>query len=100
MQRWEYRVFHRQRTVSMGEITSGWDENIVGMLPELGDNGWELVTVLPRSSIGGETNAGITTDELWVFKRPKAGGSAEAMVVLAEAASEQRAPQVEQEPAG
>ena len=78
MQRWEYKVFHRQRTVAMGEVTSGWDENVVGMLPELGDEGWELVTVLPRSSSGGAPNAGVTTDELWIFKRPKAGGSAEA----------------------
>lgn len=100
MQRWEYRVFHRQRTVAAGEVTSGWDENIVGMLPELGDEGWELVTVLPRSSSGGATNAGMTTDELWVFKRPKAGGSAEALVVVAEASAEQRESRAEQEPVG
>lgn len=100
MQRWEYKVFHRQRTVAMGEVTSGWDENVVGMLPELGDEGWELVTVLPRSSSGGAPNAGVTTDELWIFKRPKAGGSAEAMVVVAEATSDQRESRVEPEPAG
>ncbi len=99
MQRWEYRVFHRQRTVAMGEITSGWDENVVGMLPELGDEGWELVTVLPRSSSGGATDAGVTTDELWIFKRPKAGGLAESMVVVAEATGEQRASSAGQEPA-
>ncbi|MCO5177218.1 MAG: hypothetical protein M9890_09645 [Thermomicrobiales bacterium] len=71
MQAWEYRVFHRQREVTMGEVTSGWDENIVAMLPELGAAGWELITVLPRSSSGGAVNAGMTTDELWIFKRPK-----------------------------
>lgn len=87
MQRWEYRVFHRQRVVTLGEITSGWDENIVGMLPDLGDQGWELITVLPRSSSGGATDAGVTTDELWVFKRPKAGGSPEATIVVSEASS-------------
>lgn len=74
MQQWEYRVFHRQRTISMGEITSGWDENVVAMLPELGSEGWELVTVLPRSSSGGTTDAGVTTDELWIFKRLKTTG--------------------------
>jgi hypothetical protein len=70
MQKWEYRVFHRQRQIAGGLVT-GWDENVVGQLPQLGEDGWELVTILPRSSIGSDAAAGITTDELWVFKRPK-----------------------------
>ncbi|MCC6936111.1 MAG: DUF4177 domain-containing protein [Thermomicrobiales bacterium] len=78
MQRWEYRVFHRQRTVTLGEVSSGWDENVVAMLPELGAAGWELVTVLPRSSTGGAVNAGMTTDELWIFKRPQQAVPADA----------------------
>jgi hypothetical protein len=69
MQKWEYHVFHRQREVADGLVT-GWDENVVGQLPQLGEEGWELVTILPRSSVGNG-NEGITTDELWIFKRPK-----------------------------
>ena len=47
---------------------------------KLGDEGWELVTITARASratIAGNTvsnnvpTAGITTDELWVFKRAK-----------------------------
>ncbi len=37
----------------------------------LGETGWELVTVVPRSSIGGTESSGFTSEELWVFKRPK-----------------------------
>lgn len=85
MQGWEYRVFHRQREVTMGEVTSGWDENVVAMLPELGAAGWELVTVLPRSSSGGAVNAGMTTDELWIFKRPKASAAEAANLTPATA---------------
>lgn len=70
MQQWEYKVFHRQRSLHGMSVTE-WDENIVSQLPQLGDDGWELVTILPRSSVGSSGGAGVTTDEVWVFKRPK-----------------------------
>jgi hypothetical protein len=39
---------------------------------ELGSQGWELVTVTPRSSPVGPNNpSGGTVEELWVFKRSK-----------------------------
>jgi hypothetical protein len=85
MQAWEYRVVHRQRQVRGGTVGS-WDANVIQQLPDLGAAGWELVAVVPRSSEGAPANAGVTTDELWIFKRPKAIVSAEAMVVVAEAA--------------
>jgi hypothetical protein len=84
MQAWEYKVLHRQRQVRGGTVGS-WDANVIQQLPDLGAEGWELVAVVPRSSEGAPANAGVTTDELWIFKRPKAIVSAEAMVVVAEA---------------
>ncbi len=84
MQAWEYKVMHRQRQVQSGQVGS-WDSNVIQQLPELGADGWELIAVVPRSSEGAPANAGVTTDELWIFKRPKAIVSAEAMVVVAEA---------------
>jgi hypothetical protein len=51
-------------------------------LNDLGKEGWELVSISPRSSfLGGHENtdvktitndfAGFTSEEVWVFKRPK-----------------------------
>jgi hypothetical protein len=59
-----------------------WNVNIDKNLAELGDQRWELVAVTPRSSyLGGKERAsyagigldyaGFTSDEHWVFKRPK-----------------------------
>lgn len=84
MQAWEYKVIHRQRQVRAGAVDS-WDTNVISQLPRLGAEGWELITILPRSSEGGAPSAGVTSDELWVFKRPKSIVSAEAMVIVAEA---------------
>ena len=40
-------------------------------LSKLGEEGWELVAIVPASSYAGPSTAGFTTDETWVFKRPK-----------------------------
>lgn len=85
-QKWEYKFVLRTRGVggfghtnvgdwevfedgkSLGKI----DTSVVSQ--RLGENGWELVSVSPRSSqalCGSESTAGITSEELWVFKRPK-----------------------------
>jgi len=87
MQAWEYKVLHRVRQIRAGRI-GGWDEPIVAQLPALGEEGWELVTVITRASEPGGLSAGVTTDEMWVFKRPKAILSADATVVVAQAEAE------------
>ena len=63
MQRWEYKVVRRQR-----DVGSVWSVDMVDVLPGLGDEGWELVAVEPRSDT--TDFAGITTSDLWIFKRP------------------------------
>lgn len=96
MQPWEYKVLHRVRKVSGGRV-GRWDESIVAELPSLGDEGWELVTVITRASEPGGITAGVTTDEMWVFKRPKSILRAEATVVVAQADAEPEQPLSEME---
>ncbi len=67
MQQWEYKVQLRSRSFAAG--AGEWDKSIVAMLPELGNAGWELITVITRSS--DPAHAGAITEEQWVFKRPK-----------------------------
>lgn len=83
MQPWEYKVLHRVRQIRAGKI-GNWDAPIVAELPALGDEGWELVTVITRASEPGGISAGVTTDEMWVFKRPKSILSTEMTVVVAQ----------------
>lgn len=69
MQKWEYKVINTQR--SAGFFSSyKWDIEVEEMLPELGEEGWELISVIAESSAWGENNTGATTDEKWIFKRP------------------------------
>jgi len=84
-QRWEYMFLQRSRGIkgsigaALGALAgatrdyadaTGWDD-LESKASNLGENGWELVSIVPRSSIAGGAGAGFTTDELWVFKRPK-----------------------------
>jgi len=89
MQKWEYMTIVRSRGWGKDKdvpnagwrLGSNWNVDITKNLVELGDQGWELVAVTPRSSyLGGldtsysgrgDDYAGFTSDELWVFKRPK-----------------------------
>lgn len=87
MQPWEYKVLHRVRSIRAGKVGS-WDDSIVSQLPSLGQEGWELVTVITRASEPGGITAGVTTDEMWVFKRPKSTISSEATIVVAQAEAE------------
>ena len=87
MQAWEYKVLHRVRKVTNSKV-GGWDEPIVAELPALGDEGWELVTVITRASEPGSLLAGVTTDEMWVFKRPKSILTPETTVIVAQAEPE------------
>jgi hypothetical protein len=68
MQRWEYLALTRKRNKGIINISS-WKEDVVPQLPKLGEDGWELVAVSPHAGIIGAS--GTTTEELWVFKRPK-----------------------------
>lgn len=84
-QRWEYTFLWRSRGIkgsvgaALGALAgttrdyanaTEW-EDLETKAANLGENGWELVNIVPRSSIAGNVGAGFTTDELWVFKRPK-----------------------------
>lgn len=75
-QRWEYKFLERSRGMKRswdGTIhTLEWSKDIPSTVEALGEEGWELMAVVPRSSILiGIVGAGFTSDELWVFKRPK-----------------------------
>ena len=97
-QTWEYKTIHRSRGFAAAEENlqraGEWDSwaedgkrlptpvDITAKLTQLGVQGWELVSVTPRSSLlGGHESsdeggvsadyAGFTTDETWVFKRLK-----------------------------
>ena len=69
MQKWEYRIVHRTRTVSPPEL-GPWMPSIMEILIPLGQEGWELTTVIPETHelIGQLT--GILTQQILVFKRP------------------------------
>lgn len=84
MQPWEYKVLHRTRGVQAGGVGK-WDSNVVGQLPDLGDQGWELVSVVPRSSTPGSASGGVVSDELWIFKRPKTLLQADSTGIVAQA---------------
>jgi hypothetical protein len=117
MQKWEYMFVHRTRGFEVLDeenkiyqhgddwYTTANDEKItVGIaiyLQELGEQGWELVSIATLSDVGGGNRtivgdvhtknagtmlsavvegkiygvvadfAGITTTEKWIFKRPK-----------------------------
>lgn len=86
MQKWEYRTISRTRGWKEPQgrerwhRASSWNQNIEAMLPQLGEEGWELVAISSRSStlggyfttsIGSGDMAGFTDEETWVFKRPK-----------------------------
>lgn len=79
MKKWEYAWLHRVRGIKksglFGEYklrdSEEWEPpDIESKIKQLGNEGWELVAVVPRSSFGGEVGAGFTSNELWVFKRP------------------------------
>lgn len=71
MEKWEYNVITTKREMRLF-AKSVWSVDVEAMLPELGEDGWELVSVTPISSQYGESVSGYTTEEKWVFKRPKA----------------------------
>jgi hypothetical protein len=79
-QTWEYKSIAFARTANGGPWSSWWEDgqrlrlpvNALSKAKELGDQGWELVSVSVRSSEAGSNSyPGFTTDEEWIFKRPK-----------------------------
>lgn len=94
MQKWDYKLVIRRRGTEVAKnkayvTPSEWDVNMEKILPELGNDGWELIAVVPRSGFAGGVQglfspgvapgnmgnvvdlAGFTSEELWVFKRPR-----------------------------
>ena len=80
LQRWEYKFLYQARGLKAPGVlgseyfrdASSWDPaNFETKIVNLGKEGWELISVVPRSSFGGTIGAGFTSDELWIFKRPK-----------------------------
>jgi hypothetical protein len=81
MAKWEYKTIYRSRGWDKDKeypkapwmYATDWNIDIDKTLKELGDEGWELVAVTPRSSyMGGQGGtltkdfAGFTSDEVWV----------------------------------
>jgi hypothetical protein len=86
-QPWEYKLVQRSRALAEGSAQD-WDIDIAAQLPALGDEGWELVAISAHSSQGHAAHAGVTSDEVWVFKRPRTILTSETMVVVAQAEAE------------
>ena len=96
MQKWEYKTLYRIRQFVLipGEFSgtgrprlslsdwSGFEEDTdalpdpnswaawLGHVRRLGEDGWELVQIVPRARYH-PNGLGTTTEEHWVFKRPK-----------------------------
>ncbi|WPC43923.1 DUF4177 domain-containing protein [Clostridium sp. JS66] len=70
MQKWEYKVIICKKEPHFFK-TEEWDKDIELMLPELGEEGWELINVIPESTNWGENRSGLTSEEKWIFKRLK-----------------------------
>lgn len=83
---WLYKFIKRERipiiegeVITKFEKTWKWTEDneeipapddLLLKLRDLGLHGWELITIVPRSSVISVLTSGATTEELWVFKRP------------------------------
>lgn len=75
--RWEYKIVMRTREVlrptigtrdnfAVGEFIPAGPE-MIDTLQALGQDEWELVGISTRASM---PNAAVSTEEVWVFKRP------------------------------
>ena len=68
---WEYWVVTRARAFNVNG--GAWNisgDAMLATLADAGAQGWELVSVYARSSL--PEYKGMTSEEVWVFKRPKA----------------------------
>jgi hypothetical protein len=90
MQKWEYLYILRRRGYEEVPLknfskASNWLNEIFASagkrpytykdledaLTNLGEEGWELVSISPRSDTASNYTAGFTDSEIWVFKRQK-----------------------------
>jgi hypothetical protein len=79
-QRWEYKWISVARAAKTAGDWTIWSENdnplstpvaIGSKIRELGDQGWELISVTPISNhAGGVDIAGFTSQVSYFFKRP------------------------------
>jgi hypothetical protein len=86
---WEYKSIVRTRAFPTGNsvdtavAATDWTQwyedgqpipapsDPLAKVNQLGGQGWELITITPRSSLASKWTAGTTSDETWLFKRPK-----------------------------
>jgi hypothetical protein len=91
MQKWEYKIVKRTRNWAAtdkdsfcfegGEFENGVtksDDDFGMFINSMGDDGWELINVIPESDfLGGHYSsssgdyAGFTSTEKYLFKKPK-----------------------------
>ena len=86
MPQWEYLCLRREMVYETTGLLSGqllwrWDDenkndkntllSIQNRLTQLGEQGWELVSMIPVSDHDGASFAGQTSSVRFVFKRPK-----------------------------
>ena len=72
MQKWEYitkSVGRGYKGGLAGGQATAWKGDI--NLEAMGQDGWELVAVVPVSSFHDQNDNGFTTDLYYYFKRPK-----------------------------
>jgi hypothetical protein len=92
MTKWEYLMLHRVRNWQVARAGEYWQEAdcwktylaeeggevecetpFQKLIAQLGEEGWELTGISPRSDFMGTAVAdiaGFTSTEVWVFKRP------------------------------
>ena len=72
--KWEYYSFRQTRSMAAkGMIPPKFDwEKDKPDLKNLGEQGWELIVVIPSSGVypPNANNAGFTNEMTWIFKRP------------------------------
>jgi hypothetical protein len=73
--KWEYKTVLRTRGATApadGGRAKPWDIDIEReRLAAWGEEGWDLVAVVPRSRYYTMYGSGFMGEELWVFKRPR-----------------------------
>ncbi len=73
MQQWQYKLVTQETKKLLKE--DGTLDAISETLNDLGQQGWELVSVAPLSTTQGLDLGGSTKAYTFVFKRPVQGGS-------------------------
>ena len=83
MHKWEYKTLFLTRYAKPESVSrtaaTPWNYvedganlgsiDVLAKLRDLGEAGWELTGISSRS--GNPSNPGFSTEEIWVFKRPR-----------------------------